>query len=273
MIIEKAYAKINLALHVVGKRKDGYHDLEMIVSPLELADELRFEEAHGIQLTSNVDIQQNAVIKTARYIQAKYNVNHGVHITLDKHIPIGSGLGGESADIAATIRGLNKFWCLGLENKELEDIACALGSDTVFCLYNKTAYVSGRGEHLRFLEKPPINDIYLCVSDYPISTRDSFKKYRAKHPKISFKSLLNMYEKKDYETFFNYTYNDLLETAFLLDKTLKNTYVKLKKGYKNAYMTGSGSTVFLIENEEKNLNFKQIKSISQRKVIKTALFA
>ncbi len=271
MIIEHAYAKLNLALNVVGKRHDGFHDLEMIVVPLALADLIYFDEANTIDLVSNVSINDNVILKTARYMQRRYAVEKGAHIKLEKHIPIGSGLGGESADIAATIRGLNKLWQLNLSNVSLTEIAVSLGSDTNFCLYNKTALVTGRGEHLKFLKNPPIKHVYLLISDHPISTRESFEKYRKEANDMRFESLLDLYEKEDYPQFFNHAYNGLLKTAFALDKTLEKAYLTLKKTYKNAYMTGSGSTLFLLEFPDEPINLKEIKSILDRKIIKTTV--
>ncbi len=270
MIIEHAYAKLNLALEVVGKRSDGFHDLNMIVMPLALCDILTFELNQDIKLASDIDIEDNAILKTAKLIKNKYHVNQGVLITLEKHIPIGSGLGGESADISATIRGLNKLWNLQLKDEELKKLALELGSDTLFCLYNKTAYISGRGEHIEFLKKPPIEDVFLFISKHPISTRESFQNYTPKNKKTSFESLLFMYKSGDYHLFFEYTFNDLLETAYMLDKTLKNAYMTLKKQYKNAYMTGSGSTLFIIKKAEKIYKLEEIAGILDRNVIKTA---
>ena len=271
MIVEKAYAKLNLALDVVGKRKDGYHDLKMIVVPVSLADLLSFEANDDILLTSDVDIKDNAILKTAYLIKQKYQVKNGAHITLKKNIPIGSGLGGESADIAATIRGLNQLWHLNLSHQELEEIALELGSDTVFCLYNKTALVTGRGEHLEFLQKPSISSVYLCISEHPISTHDSFKNFQKKERDITFETLVLDYKNKRFKLFFDSAFNELLETAFLLDKTLEKTYIDLKNVYKNAYMTGSGSTLFVVEFLEKTINLDEMKAISKRKVIKTTV--
>lgn len=272
MIVEHAYAKLNLCLDVIGKRADGYHDLQMIVVPLQLSDILSFEKANEMTLEADVNIEHNAILKTALLMKERYHIDENAKITLQKHIPIGSGLGGESADIAATIRGLNKLWSLGLNHEALEDLALSLGSDTLFCLYNKTARVTGRGEHLEFLEKPMISNIYLCVSNHPISTKKSFENYVKTTPEIPFETLLQMYKNKDFKAFFKQSFNGLLETAFLLDKTLKNTYYDLKNHYKNAYMTGSGSTLFVIEFSEKSVDLDEIKTISKRNVIKTTIF-
>jgi 4-diphosphocytidyl-2-C-methyl-D-erythritol kinase len=94
MIVEKAYAKLNLALDVIGKREDHYHNLEMIMVSLELHDVLTFEPYERIVLDSNIDIHDNSVLRTAQLIKERFQIKKGVKITLEKHIPIGAGLGG-----------------------------------------------------------------------------------------------------------------------------------------------------------------------------------
>ena len=189
MIYEKAHAKINLALDVVSKRNDGYHELKMIMIPLDLHDQLSFELHDDIILTSNLEIKDNAVLKTAYLIKEKYNVDQGVSINLTKHIPVGAGLAGGSADIAATIRGLNRLWNLNLNKDQLESVALSLGSDTLFCLYEKPAYVHGRGEYIEFLDSPEFDDIYLFYPNISVSTAHIFKPHVVK-TKSTFNLLL-----------------------------------------------------------------------------------
>lgn len=119
MIVEYAFAKLNLALDVVRKRNDGFHDLKMIMVPLELSDILTFEESKEIILESNVSIENNAILKTVHLMKEMFNVTDGVKIKLDKRIPIGAGLGGGSADIAATVRGLNQLWNLDFIHQDI----------------------------------------------------------------------------------------------------------------------------------------------------------
>ncbi|MBN2300077.1 MAG: 4-(cytidine 5'-diphospho)-2-C-methyl-D-erythritol kinase, partial [Acholeplasmataceae bacterium] len=175
MIKEKAYAKINLTLDVVRKRVDGFHELQMIVIPIELHDTLTFEKSNQVTLESNIEIENNSILKATYLMQKEYNINLGAKIKLNKQIPIGAGLGGGSADIAATLRGLNHLWELNKPLEDLEDLALKLGSDTLFCLYNQPAYVYGRGENLLFIEMPPIEDIYLILSQINVSTANIFK--------------------------------------------------------------------------------------------------
>ena len=102
MIRELAHAKINLALDVVKKRKDGFHELQMIMVPINLFDTLEFELADVITLESDVKIENNSVMKAAKLMQTRFKIDQGAKIKLSKKIPIGAGLGGGSADIAAT---------------------------------------------------------------------------------------------------------------------------------------------------------------------------
>lgn len=269
MIVEKAYAKINLALEVKGMRSDGYHDLNMIMIPLELHDRLTFELRDEVGLSSNVMIENNAILKTISYMQTKYHISKGVFVTLEKHIPIGGGLGGGSADISATLRGLNRLWELNLSLEDLEEDANALGSDTLFCLYNKPAYVYGRGDKIQFIDDVDFEQIYLFVPGIEVSTKTVFKSYIHQRKTSHFDTLIEHLKDKSYEKFFENTYNDLHKTAILTYKNLEKYENKLKKHCKNAYMTGSGSTYFFVNLLEKQPDFyKKIKK-NELNIIKT----
>lgn len=252
MIFEKAHAKINLALDVVRKREDSFHDLKMIMVPLELHDELIFKKAQDIKLTSNIDIKDNAVLKTTHFMKEKYQINQGVHLILNKNIPIGAGLGGGSSDIAATIRGLNRLWNLKLTKKELESIALSLGSDTLFCLYQKPAYVHGRGEFLEFLSKPEASTVFLYYPNIIIKTSQIFKNHQVIHQPGKFEDLLSIYQEESWDLFYNKTYNDLLKTALNCYPELKVAMELIKSIDDSAYMTGSGSTFFILNSKQKD---------------------
>ncbi|AUD62081.1 4-(cytidine 5'-diphospho)-2-C-methyl-D-erythritol kinase [Tenericutes bacterium MO-XQ] len=271
MIYENAHAKINLILDVDRKRNDGYHDLNMIMIPIDLHDRLSFEIADDINLTSDVDIEDNAIIKTAKLMQKRYDVKRGVHIILKKRIPIGAGLAGGSADIAATIRGLNKLWDLNLPNESLENIALELGSDTLFCLYEKPAYVSGRGEYIKFLETPHIQNIYLFCPDVHVSTQHIFKNHHITEKNQDFQKVLSLYENKDWSLFYESLYNDLLPTTLKCYPDLNSVYQSLKELDEHLMMSGSGSTFFLINS---NLNIHKIIKKAKKmgvKSIKTSI--
>ncbi len=250
MIKELAHAKINLALDVVKKRKDGYHELQMIMIPIDLSDVLEFENFDSIVLESNVEIEDNVVIKTAKRMQTKYNIETGVKIKLTKKIPIGAGLGGGSADIAATLRGLNRLWKLNLELEDLEEIALELGSDTLFCLYDKSALVYGRGENLLFVDTPDIGNIYLLTSNVNVSTDQVFKHYKGRYKANQFDKLFRNYLNQKYDIFFKKTYNKLTKTTLKCYPSLKTIYQTAKKIDSNALMSGSGSTFYILTNKQ-----------------------
>jgi len=245
MLMEYAYAKVNLTLDVVKKRPDGYHDLKMIMLPLTLADELTFELSDDIHLLCDVNIEQNAVLKAAQLLKETYHITQGATITLKKKIPIGAGLGGGSADIAATLRGLNVLWDLQLSLAELEPLALKLGSDTLFCLYNKPAYVYGRGDHLLFVDAPPLSAIYLIHPDLHVSTKTVFMKHEVMHQPKKFNRLFTLYNNEKYHEFFKKTYNDLTLTTQRIYPELMAFHRVMKKVSPLARMSGSGSTYFI----------------------------
>lgn len=245
MIKEHAYAKVNLALDVVRKRPDGYHDLKMIMLPLTLYDELTFEPSDELTLVSDIYIEQNIILKAASLMQETFHVTQGAKMTLTKRIPIGAGLGGGSADVAATLRGLNALWHLNRSLSELEPLALKLGSDTLFCLYNKPAYVYGRGDHLMFVAAPPLSAIYLVYPDLHVSTKTIFMKHEVMHQPKKFNRLFTSYINEKYMDFFKKTYNDLTLTTQRVYPELMAFHRTMKKISPYSRMSGSGSTYFV----------------------------
>ena len=159
MITERAYAKLNLTLEVIRKRDDGYHDLASIMQTVDLYDELEFSESEEIEFNCSdgaLSSDDNLVVKAANALRETAEVQQGVKITLTKHIPVAAGLGGGSADAAATLRGLNRLWGLSLNEQQLIDVANRVGSDVPFLVSSGTAMVSGRGETLERLPSPEI---------------------------------------------------------------------------------------------------------------------
>lgn len=238
-MIIKAYAKINLTLEVVGK-KDGFHMLESIVVPINIYDELKFELAKQDQVISNVIIENNNIYDAIDLFKKTFDIKQSVKVTLTKNIPIGYGLGGSSADISATLRGLNKLFKLNKPLSELEELANKLGSDTLFCLYNKRAFIYGRGDNIKFLDSDDKLKFLLIYPKAHLLTKDVFKAYAKtkKNPYINFLE-------KDFEyTLKNYK-NDLLNPAVSLNKELNDIYKKLKEAGLNVSLTGSGSALFI----------------------------
>jgi len=158
MPIWRAYAKINLSLEVLGRRRDGYHDLVTILQTVDLYDTLSFEPADKITLTCNVpglDTADNLVLRAARLLQRATGQTAGAAIRLEKGIPIAAGLGGGSSDAATTLVALSRLWGLHMSEANLHNLAAALGSDVPFFLVGGTCLAQGRGEMLTPLPALP----------------------------------------------------------------------------------------------------------------------
>jgi 4-diphosphocytidyl-2-C-methyl-D-erythritol kinase len=148
-----AGAKVNLALEILGKREDGYHELATVMQTVDLSDRLQLEEADGLELrTDDLRLpadQTNLALRAAIALGKAAAVTRGVRITLDKRIPMAAGLGGGSTDAAAVLVGLNRLWKLGWPIARLAEVAVELGMDVPFFLYGGSALATGRGEHLK----------------------------------------------------------------------------------------------------------------------------
>ena len=154
-LIETAYAKINLALHVRRRRDDGYHDLETLFAFAEDGDILSVEPADGIWLSvigpfgQNLGTSDNLVTRTASLMKSYFGVGQGAAITLDKRLPVASGVGGGSADAAATARLLRRLWSIDAADTELEQLLAPLGADIPACVQSTTVFGGGTGTMLQ----------------------------------------------------------------------------------------------------------------------------
>ena len=176
----KAHAKVNLFLEILGKRDDGYHEIETIMQEIDLADNLKFEEIQeGIRLecnNKNIPINQdNLVCKAANLILKECGIKKGVLINLEKNIPVGAGLGGGSSDAAATLKALNSLWKVGLNDGDLMEFAAKLGSDIPFFINGKTSLCSGRGEMISPVKVRDRMDYLILFPRVHISTETIYK--------------------------------------------------------------------------------------------------
>ena len=176
----KAPAKINLFLEILGKRDDGYHEIETIMQEIDLADNLQFEEIQeGVKLECNDKSiplnQDNLVCKAANLILKECGIKKGVSINLEKKIPVGAGLGGGSSDAATTLKALNSLWGVGLNDGELMELAAKLGSDIPFFIKGKTSICSGRGEKISPVEVRNKMNFLILFPRVHISTETIYK--------------------------------------------------------------------------------------------------
>lgn len=180
MIRALAAAKINLYLDVLRRREDGYHEIETLYQPIGLWDELIFEETPGgIELSGDEPSipwnEDNLCHRAARAVLGKTGCARGLRISVSKGIPSGAGLGGGSADAAATLIALDKLFDLGLSERELLDMALELGSDVPFFILGKPAIGRGRGEILE--EVPGLRGGWILIvkPDVTISTKWAYQ--------------------------------------------------------------------------------------------------
>ncbi len=171
----RAYAKINLGLHILGKRPDGYHNIETVFRLINLYDELEFVQSdQGIQFSSNthelVSNNTNLCIRAANLLRELTGCHTGVEMTLSKRIPIGAGLGGGSTDAAAVLKSLTRLWSLEISPDELQTISGTLGSDVPFFFTGQTAHATGRGELLERMEMPLPYTILVVTPKIHVST-------------------------------------------------------------------------------------------------------
>lgn len=205
-LLVKAPAKINLSLDVLHKRPDGYHEVEMIMTTIDLADriELALLDNDVIKIVSLnrfvPDDQRNLAYQAASILKEKFDVKKGVEIKIEKHIPVAAGLAGGSSDAAAVLRGLNKLWDLGLTLDELAVIGAEIGSDVSFCVYGGTALATGRGEIIKELPAPPVCWVILAKPFIGVSTADIYKRLDTEtiqHPNTE--KMIESISAKDYD--------------------------------------------------------------------------
>ena len=254
----KAYAKINLALKVVNKRADGYHDLKMVMAPITLHDLIYIDKtSKGIIIKSNSSIlptnKSNIMYQIVTKMQQLYNLSGGVEIFIYKHIPTQAGLGGGSADGAAILHAMNKLYELNLSNEQLASIGKDVGADIPFCVYNQMAYVEGIGEKLSFVENEFKAHILLVKPRKGVSTKKAFENLRIDQiSQANLDEMIEAIEADDYAKVVANMTNSLEENAMNAVKEIKEIKAKLiELGFDNAMMTGSGSCVFgITRNEE-----------------------
>jgi 4-diphosphocytidyl-2-C-methyl-D-erythritol kinase len=175
-MLARSYAKVNLWLRVVGKRPDGFHDIETIFQTVSLFDELEFDAGHpSIEVSMSVPVEDNLAERAARALTRERNL--GARVTIRKHIPVGAGLAGGSGNAAAVLRALDLLWELRTPGDELVDLAAGLGSDVPFLLEGGTKLGWGRGELLARLPYEPDLWFVLGISNEGLSTAEVYRRW------------------------------------------------------------------------------------------------
>jgi 4-diphosphocytidyl-2-C-methyl-D-erythritol kinase len=245
-------AKVNLGLHVVGRRLDGYHEIVTIFQAIDLCDTLDGETADALTLTvpeaSAPADETNLVVQAALLLQTRFAQarERGARLRLDKTIPTGGGLGGGSSDAAGALLLLNELWALHLDSSALEPLAAELGSDVPFFLYGGTALGTGRGSTIAPLPPIPDRAVLLGSPPFGLSTPEV---YRALDAPLTADgadvTVPPLFVKFAEGNDFALARNDLEAVAFRLRGELAIFRdALLRSGAEVALVSGSGSTVF-----------------------------
>lgn len=260
VLFEKAPAKINLSLDVLRKRDDGYHDVEMVMTTIDLSDRIELhaleEDEIKVSLESRYvrNDERNLAYKAARILKEKFNIRQGVYIKMEKSIPVSAGLGGGSSDAAAVLRGLNKLWSLNMTLEELALTGLAIGSDVPFCVTNTTALVKGRGEIIEKLPSPPPCWVILAKPDIGVSTKTIFNRIVVEdlyHPNTA--EVIDALKTNDFNKLRQHMGNALESITFNIHPEVERIKNKMiEAGALHVLMSGSGPTLFsLVEHESK----------------------
>lgn len=263
-MIVAAPAKINLALHITGQRADGYHTLESLVVFAKVGDRLTIESKSEDRLTFSgpfggllqADPATNLVFKAREAVRGAALTKGlpcpSVSIHLEKNLPLSSGIGGGSADAAATLRALNEWWALGLSERKLATLGLALGADVPMCLYGKPQIASGVGETITPVHWLPVLALVLVNPGVGVSTPEIFRMLKSK----TNAGLAPLFPARGESgdgliKYLKSTRNDLQVPAFGLCPTIADVLDALTaSGALFARMSGSGATCFGIYEDE-----------------------
>ena len=259
MLAERAYAKINLTLNVLGKRPDGYHDVEMVMQTIDLSDLIWLEEKSGQDVeiessASNIPLDsRNLAVAAAQAFKEYTGLNKGLHIRIDKQIPVAAGLGGGSSDAAAVLRGLNRLWQTGLSLDQLAEVGASIGSDVPFCVYGGCAIARGRGEKIASVSHSLKAWTVLIRPSVYVSTADVYGSLSADDYDGRFETdratnqMVKALVQKDFEGVRHGVVNRLAPTTLKLYPVVSSLQQRVEHiARAPVFMSGSGPTLFCL---------------------------
>mgnify|MGYP001407273887 FL=1 len=252
----KSYSKINLGLKVLNQRKDGFHNIESIFVELDFHDLITFKPSNYFQLTCNNDSvpidMQNTIFQSYQFLKNRYNFNNHFHVYLDKKIPMQSGLGGGSSNAACTLNALNTILDLKISKSKLHQYALEIGSDVPFFIEGGVKFVKGRGEKLETVQNSSrLQSLYflIVIPKFSISTKWAYEKLKKalksnskqyKFPTLDQRLNWSLF-KNDFEVVVKAAYPEIMNIKEIM----------YNNGALYSGLSGTGSTVFGIYNEEK----------------------
>lgn len=256
----KANAKINLYLDVISKRDDGYHNLDMVMLPLELHDSISFEKVPYLKdsyiTCDHVELQEtkyNLINQTLCEMKKRYDIKDNFAVFIHKEIPISAGLGGGSSNAASTIKAIRSICKIKMDEKEELDLAKSIGADVPFCLNNKPAHVEGIGEKISAISLKNPFFVIIIKPSKGLSTKHVFEesdKREYRHGNVN--DVIKALEIGDDELLAKSMFNSLEDTSISLVPEIQEVKDMLKAdGFDMVLMSGSGSSVFALTRNHK----------------------
>ena len=263
----KALAKVNLGLDVIRRREDGYHEVKMIMQTVRLYDRIILEKTQkGISMETNLSFlpvnEQNIAYRAAKMLMDEFHIQGGLHIKIDKHIPVAAGMAGGSTDGAAVLYGVNKIFELGLTKRQLMERGVKLGADVPYCIMRGTVLSEGIGEILTPVSSLPDCHILIAKPPVSVSTKHVYENLKLdkieKHPDID-----GMVEALRIEDLHGVTQRmeNVLETVTIPEhpEIQQIKELMIKEGALNALMSGSGPTVFgIFDDRDKGMRARDL---------------
>ncbi len=253
-----SYAKINFFLKIGRKLGSGYHNIQSVIQRIELSDTISIEPLSEDKIivectNKELENENNLAYKTALLLKKKFSISQGVKISMEKNIPLQSGLGGGSSNAATTLLNLNKLWGLKLKEKQLIEIAAQIGSDVPFFMGDDAALVEGVGEKIKSIKKSFSINIVLINPGFRVPTKWAYSAFDKQKSRIKTKAdignLIKAIEKKDIKEIARNVHNDFDPIVTKKYKQINEIKTNLlRNDALNACISGSGPTVFGIFN-------------------------
>lgn len=273
----KAYGKINLGLDVIRKRPDGYHDLDMVMQMVDVYDDVTLTRVEGTEIVVRTDTavlsngKDNLAYMAAKMLMDEFGIVQGLEITIKKRIPIAGGMAGGSSDCAATLKGVNQMFDLGLSKEDLMERGVRLGADVPYCILGGTAIARGIGEILTPLPTPP--ECHVIIAKPPVSVSTAFVYGNIRPDKIErrpdIEVMVSAIKTQDLYKLAESLYNvmeDITVPKYPIIQEIKT--VMLDNGALNSIMSGSGPTVFGlyddIEKAEQTVELLKVKELTEQ---------
>ena len=256
----KARAKVNLNLEILGKREDNYHNLESVFQKINLYDEIYIKKIQTDDFKLNINVKEleakeNIIYKAYVKLKEQYKTITGIEVTVNKKIPMQAGMAGGSTDCAAFIIAMNKLFDLKLTKKEIDSLGKSLGADVVPCFYNKAVKAEGIGEMITSIDTHFKYYMVIIKPEIDCNTKEMYQKIDAKKDLKQLHTtdnIIKALENKDIYLLANSLYNvfeEAIQEKEIIEKVKKEL---IKNGALQALMTGSGSCVYGIFEDQQS---------------------